>query len=161
MTDSNIMKGRVSKDAFIDGTIVPFINRNSSEYPVEVGAAFFAPMEVQKVKDQSLNVAKEHAKQEYDRIMEMVTILQEQAKALVDRLDASELVHSAEFGIITTHNRAYHIYFDSTKNKNVLSPIGPTDWSSGRPVEHLQFVASVNKKGDSTWEYVDEDSVSN
>ena len=158
---SNVMKGVNSKDAEIDGTLVPFINRNSSEYPVEVGSSFFAPVKVEEQKDLALNVAREHAKQEYDRIMQMVEILQEQAKALVDRLDASELVHSAEFSIITTHNRSYHIYFDSTKDKNVLSPIGPTEWCSGRPVEHLRFVSSVRKKGDSTWEYVDEDSVSN
>lgn len=157
---SNIMKGRHSYDANVGGQLIPFINRSSSEYPVEVGAAFFAPVNVQEQKDLDLNVAKEHAKQEYNRIMEMVAILQEQAKQLASRLDATELVHSAEYGIRTTHNREYHIYFNSYKDKNILTPIGPNEWNAG-PGEHITYVASVTKKGDSTWEYVDEDSVSN
>ena len=158
--ESNVLKGRNSKDAVIGGQLVAFINRSSSEYPVEVGAAFFAPVKVQEQKDLDLNVAKEHAKEEYNRIMEMVAILQEQAKQLTSRLDATELVHSAEYGIRTTHNRAYHIYFNSYKDKNILTPIGPTEWQAG-PGEHLRFIASVTKKGDSTWEYIDEDSISN
>jgi hypothetical protein len=160
MKESNVLKGRNSKDAIIDGQVVAFINRNSSEYPVEVGAGFFAPVQIEKEKDIALNVAKEHAKQEYERIMEMVHILQEQAKQLVDRLDATELVHGAEFGMIVTHSKPYFLYFDSIKNKNILSSISPITWCAGPPY-YYKFVASVQKKGDSTWEYIDEDSVSN
>ena len=158
--ESNVLKGRNSKDAVIGGQLVAFINRSSSEYPVEVGAAFFAPVKVQEQKDLDLNVAKEHAKEEYNRIMEMVAILQEQAKQLASRLDATELVHAAEYGIKTIHSKAYHIYFNSYKDKNILTPIGPTEWCAG-PGEHLTYVASVRKKGDSTWEYIDEDSIGN
>ena len=86
MNDSNVLKGRNSKDANIGGELVAFINHSSSEYPVEVGAAFFAPVNVQEQKDLDLNVAKEHAKEEYNRIMEMVAILQEQAKKLAREL---------------------------------------------------------------------------
>jgi hypothetical protein len=92
--------------------------------------------------------------------MEMVHILQEQAKQLVDRLDATELVHGAEFGMIVTHSKPYFLYFDSIKNKNILTSISPTTWCAGPPY-YYKFVASVQKKGDSTWEYIDEDSVSN
>ena len=92
--------------------------------------------------------------------MEMVAILQEQAKQLASRLDATELVHAAEYGIKTIHSKAYHIYFNSYKDKNILTPIGPSEWCAG-PGEHLTYVASVRKKGDSTWEYIDEDSISN
>ena len=154
------MKGVNSKDAIIGDQLVPFINRSSSEYPVEVGAAFFAPVKVEDQKDISLNIAKEHAKQEYDRIMQMVEILQEQAKQLVDRIDATELVHGAEFGMTVTHSKPYFLYFDSIKNKNILSAIGPTTWCAGPPY-YYKFVASVQKKGDSTWEYIDEDSTGN
>ena len=51
MKESNVLKGRNSKDAIIDGQVVAFINRNSSEYPVEVGAGFFAPVQIEKEKD--------------------------------------------------------------------------------------------------------------
>jgi hypothetical protein len=159
-TQSNIAKGRHSKDATIGEIDVAFINHNVSEYPVTVGAASFAPVPVEKEKDISLNVAREHAKQEYERIMEMVRILQEQAKQLMDRVDATELVHSAEYSFITTHNRQYHIYFNTLHNKNVLGMIGPDDWYAGQPT-HYNYITSVRKKGDSTWEYIDENSAGN
>jgi hypothetical protein len=158
---SNVMKGVNSKDAIIGDQLVPFINRSSSEYPVEVGASFFAPVKVEDQKDLSLNVAKEHAKQEYDRIMQMVEILKEQAKQLVSRLDATDLVHGTSFAFHPIHGKEYHIYFNTCHNKNQMGLIGPKAWSGEKPPEHLTFVATVIKKGDSTWEYVDEDSVSN
>jgi hypothetical protein len=92
--------------------------------------------------------------------MEMVHILQEQAKQLVDRMDATELVHAAEFGMSVTYNKPYFLYFDDIKNKNILSSIGPTTWCAGPPY-YYKFVASVQKKGDSTWEYIYEDSTGN
>lgn len=160
MENSNIAKGRNSKDAIIGDLDVAFINHNSSEYPVTVGAPNFSPVLIEKKKDIELNVAREHAKQEYERIMEMVRILQEQAKQLVDRVDATELVHGAEYGMLINYTYVYHIYFDSIKNKNILSNVGPNSWCAGPPY-YYQHIAAVRKKGDSTWEYVDEDSVNN
>ena len=157
---SNVMKGVNSRDAIIGEQLVPFINRSSSEYPVEVGAAFFAPVKVEDQKDISLNIAKEHAKQEYDRIMQMVEILQEQAKQLVSRLDATDLVHETNFSFHPVHGKEYHIYLNVYRQLKQMSLIGPTNWNTGIP-GHLKFIASVIKKGDSTWEYIDEDSTSN
>jgi len=156
---SNLLKGRNSVDANLSGTVVAFFNRNISEYPTEQGA-FFAPVVVEKEKDISLNIAKQHAKQEYDRIMEMVRVLEEQAKQLVSRLDATEVVHKTTFSFTPVHGRVYHIYHNDHNQTNQMSLIGPTEWCAG-PGEHLKFVVSVRKKGDSTWEYIDEDSVSN
>ena len=87
--------------------------------------------------------------------------LQEQAKQLVSRLDATDLVHGTSFAFNPIHGKEYHIYLNSIHNKNQMGLIGPKDWTGGKPPEHLTFVASAIKKGDSTWEYVDEDSVSN
>jgi hypothetical protein len=160
MQKSNLLKGRNSFDANINGEVVAFINHNVSEYPVTVGAVNFAPVVVEKEKDISLNIAKQHAKEEYDRIMEMVRILEEQAKQLVSRLDATELVHNTQFSFNPVHGKEYHIYYNEYKSLNQMSLIGPNDWNTGIG-EHLKFVASVRKKGDSTWEYIDEDSFSN
>ena len=160
MQKSNLLKGRNSFDANINGEVVAFINHNVSEYPVTVGAVNFAPVVVEKEKDKSLNVAKQHAKEEYDRIMEMVHILEAQAKQLVSRLDATEVVHNTTFSFNPVHGKAYHIYYNEHKQINEMSHNGPNDWNAG-PGEHLKFVASVRKKGDSTWEYIDEDSTSN
>lgn len=161
MQNSNLLKGRNSFDANINGEVVAFINHNVSEYPVTVGSANFAPVLVEKEKDISLNIAKQHAKEEYDRIMEMVRILEEQAKQLVSRLDATELVHKTHCMFVPRHGKEYHIYFDEFNQRNSMGMIGPKDWNTGMVPEHLKFVASVRKKGDSTWEYVDEDSINN
>lgn len=160
MQNKNVMKGRESKDAEIGGLPVAFINHNVSEYPIAVGAPNFTPVVVEKEKDISLNIAKQHAKQEYDRIMEMVRILEDQAKALVSRLDATDLIHNAVYGFHPVYGKQYHVYFDETKEKNILSLNHPDNWCAGPP-SHWKFVASVFKKGDSTWEYVDEDSTDN
>ena len=70
-------------------------------------------------------------------------------------------VHGTSFAFNPVHGKEYHIYLNSIHNKNQMGLIGPKDWTGGKPPEHLTFVASAIKKGDSTWEYVDEDSVSN
>lgn len=161
MQNKNVMKGRVSKDAEIGGLPVAFINHNVSEYPTSIGAPNFTPVVVEEQKDISLNIAKQHAKEEYDRIMQMVRILEDQAKALVSRLDATELMHKTFYMLTPVHNRHYHIYFNTYHNRNELSMIGHREWCSGNPPGHMQYIATVFKKGDSTWEYVDEDSTDN
>lgn len=160
MSTSNLLKGRNSFDANINGEIIAFINHNVSEYPVTVGSVNFTPVVVEKEKDISLNIAKQHAKEEYDRIMEMVHILEEQAKQLMSRLDATDLVHKTICTFIPKHGKEYHIYFNEYHQRNQMGMIGPKDWNTGIP-DHLKFAASVRKKGDSTWEYVDEDSTDN
>jgi predicted transcriptional regulator len=160
MPKSNLLKGRNSFDANISGEVVAFINHNISEYPTSVGGPNFTPVLVEKEKDISLNIAKQHAKEEYERIMEMVRILEEQAKQLVSRLDATDLVHKTKCTFVPIHGKEYHIYFNEFINGNQMSMIGPKEWCAG-PGEHIKFVASVRKKGDSTWEYIDEDSINN
>lgn len=156
----NVAKGRNSKDIVVDETTVAFINHNSSEYPVTVSAPKFDLVNVENQKDISLNVAKQHAKEEYERIMEMVRILEAQAKALVSRLDATELIHQTHYMFVPIFNRHYHVYLNTYYNRNELLVIGPKEWNTGLP-EQLKYVATVLKKGDSTWEYVDEDSTDN
>lgn len=60
------------------------------EYPMEVGAPVFAPIKVVEEKDKAVNVARQNAKLEYDRIMEQAEVLMRQARALQARLDATE-----------------------------------------------------------------------
>jgi hypothetical protein len=157
---TNRAKGVVSRDEVLGGMDVTFINRNVSEYPVEVGGAAFAPVAVAQEKDISVNVARSHAKQEYERIMQMVEVLQEQAKKLISRLDATEMVHACKFTFSPRHDQTYYVYDmdlrykDFIKQERILISTGPDMWSSGCP-EHLAFIAAVKKKGDSTWEYIE------
>jgi hypothetical protein len=56
--------------------------------------------------------------------------------------------------------QVFHCPVNEYNQRNEMGMIGPKEWCAG-PGEHLKFIASVRKKGDSTWEYIDEDSVSN
>ena len=129
------------------------IEHHSKEYPMEVGAPVFAPVAVMEEKDRSLNVAKLHAKQEYERIMDQVNVLKEQAESLMRRLDVTHIVHATECGFNPLFARTYYIYNNTYQQKNQMMMMSPDGWSSGVP-DHLQFIVAVRKKGDSTWEEV-------
>ena len=94
---SNLAKGRHSYDAKIGDSIVPFFNRNVSEYPTEAGGPKFDLIPVTKQKDIMINHARLYAQQEYDRIMELVTVLQKQAEGIKRRLDVTDAVHAAVY----------------------------------------------------------------
>ncbi len=115
------------------------------EYPMEVGAPVFAPIKVLEEKDKAVNVARENAKLEYDRIMEQAEVLMKQARALQARLDATEMVHSAKFSF----NRI---------GANVLIQNGPHQWSCGVP-DAWTYSMAVKKLGDSTWAVVEDEEL--
>jgi hypothetical protein len=125
---------------------------------MEVSAPVFAPIKVVEEKDKAVNVARQNAKLEYDRIMEQAEVLMRQARALQARLDATEMVHSAKFGFNHIHGKIYHLYYDERNAVNILIQNGPKDWSCGIPNNWVYSMA-VKKLGDSTWAVVEEDSV--
>jgi hypothetical protein len=125
------------------------------EYPMEVGAPVFAPIKVTEEKDKAVNVARQNAKQEYDRIMEQATVLMKQAKALQSRLDATAMVHAAKFGFNPIHGKTYFLYYDQRNQINLLLQNGPHDWTCGIPA-NWNYLMTVKKLGDSTWEQIEE-----
>ena len=86
-------------------SLVSFINRNVTPYPTEVGAPAFDLVPVTQQKDIMLNVARLHAQQEYDRIMQLVSVLQQQAAGIKRRLDVTDWVHSARYDFQIYHNQ--------------------------------------------------------
>jgi hypothetical protein len=124
------------------------------EYPMEVSAPVFAPIKVLEEKDKAVNIARQNAQLEYDRIMEQAEVLVKQAKALQARLDATEMVHAAKFSFNPIHGKIYHLYVDQKNHTNILIQNGPNDWSCGIP-QHWTYSYAVKKLGDSTWAIVD------
>ncbi len=125
------------------------------EYPMEVSAPVFAPIKVLEEKDKAVNIARQNAQLEYDRIMEQAAVLVKQAKSLQARLDATEMVHAAKFSFNPIHGKVYHLYIDQKNQNNILIQNGPNDWSCGIP-QHWTYAYAVKKLGDSTWAIVDE-----
>ena len=93
----NSAKGRDSYDSKIGDTIVPFFNRNVTPYPTESGSPNFDLVPVTQQKDIMINHARMYAQQEYNRIMELVEVLQKQAEEIKRRLDITDAVHAAEY----------------------------------------------------------------
>jgi hypothetical protein len=125
---------------------------------MEIGAPKFELVPVEKQKDIMINVARLHAQQEYERIMEMVRVLQKQAEQLKRRLDLTDMVHSCEYQFQVYHNQIYWLAFDKKLNKNVLLHTGPKQWTTGIP-DHIDYVTRVKWLGDYTWvEVFDEEA---
>ena len=147
---SNTLKGRASFDADIGGQIVPFFNRNATPYPTESGGPKFEPVPVTREKDHMINTARLHAEQEYNRIMELVEVLQRQAQQIKRRLDITDMVHSAKYNFKLAHGQVYWLAQDTTRNELILCGQGPNGWFTGAPKQY-EYIAAVRWLGDYTW----------
>ena len=151
---SNLAKGRDSYDSTSTGTIIPFFNRNVTPYATEAGSVKFELIPVEKQKDLMINHARMYAQQEYDRIMELVAVLEKQAQQIKRRLEITDSVHAAEYQFSPVMGNAYWLVWDKRKEKTLLIHTGPTDWSSSAP-EDYEYQAQVKYMGDHTWLEVD------
>ena len=152
---SNSAKGRTSYDSTSTGTIIPFFNRNVSEYPTEAGGVKFDLVPVTKQKDLMINHARIYAQQEYDRIMELVAVLEGQAQAIKRRLEITDSVHAAVYQFQPVMGNIYWIVWDKRKEHTLLTQHGPDDWSSSAP-EDYEYKAQVKYMGDHTWMEINE-----
>lgn len=151
--DSNLLKGRDSFDVTAGNVLVPFFNRNVTPYATEAGGPQFDLVPVEKQKDIMLNVARMHAQQEYDRIVELVRVLESQAQQIKRRLEITDAVHAAEYQFQTYHGQVYWLVYEREKQKTILSKTGPNGWSSSAP-ESYEYIAAVKWLGDHTWQEV-------
>jgi hypothetical protein len=154
MTDDNSAKGRNSFDISTGNTLVSFFNRNVTPYPTEAGSVKFDLIPVEKQKDIMVNVARMHAQQEYDRIMDLVRVLEAQASQIKQRLDTTDMVHSAKYDFQTYHGQIYWLVNDTRRGCTILSHTGPDDWSTGKP-DNYEYITKVKWLGDYTWIEVD------
>jgi hypothetical protein len=152
---SNLSKGKDSFDSQIGDSLVQFINRNVTPYPTEVGGPVFDLIPVEKQKDIMVNVARMHGQQEYNRIMELVAVLQKQAASIKRRLDITDMVHSAVYQFQIAHGQCYWLVYNTRKNHTLLTQHGPDDWSTGSPDDY-NYITRVKWLGDYTWVEVDE-----
>jgi len=152
---SNILKGRDSFDATAGNVLVPFFNRNITPYATEAGGPQFDLVPVEKQKDIMLNVARMHAQQEYDRIVELVRVLESQAQQIKRRLEITDAVHGAEYQFQTYHGQVYWLVYEREKQKTLLVKHGPNGWSSGPP-DTYEYIAAVKWLGDHTWQEVND-----
>ena len=150
---SNSAKGRDSFDATTGNTLVHFFNRNVTPYATEAGGIKFDLVPVESQKDLMVNAARMHAQQEYDRIMQLVTVLQQQAEDIRRRLDITDQVRAAKYDFQTYHGQTYWLVQDSRHNCTRLVHHGPADWATAPPAEY-HYITQVQWLGDYTWQEV-------
>ncbi len=153
----NSAKGRSSYDSELGGSLVSFFNRNVTPYATEAGGPKFDLVPVTKQKDIMLNVARLHARQEYDRIMELVAVLQKQAADIQKRLDITDMVNQAKYDFQTYHGQIYWLCYDHRKECTRLVMTGPNDWSTGIP-EGYEYICRIKWLGDYTWIEVEDET---
>jgi hypothetical protein len=129
------------------------MRHHSIAYPMEVGAPKFELVPVTKQKDIMVNAARMHAQQEYDRIMEIVKVLQKQAEDIKKRLDLTDQVHAAAYQHQLYPGQQYWLAQDTKKDCTVLLHTGPNDWSTGAP-EYYEYITKIQWLGDYTWQEV-------
>jgi hypothetical protein len=152
----NSANGVSSYDSTSSGSLIHFFNRNVTPYATESSGPKFDLVPVEKHKDIMLNVARLHAKQEYDRIMELVEVLQKQAEQIKHRLDLTDMVHAAKYDFQLANGNIYWLLFDTLKQFTRLSIHGPNDWSGTAP-EQYEYICKVKWLGDHTWIEVEDD----
>jgi hypothetical protein len=155
-TKSNLAKGRESYDAELSTGLVEFFNRNITPYPTESSGPKFDLIPVEKQKDIMVNVARMYAQQEYNRIMDLVQVLQTQAASIKRRLEITDAVHSAKYNFQIYHGQIYWLAYDHNQKGTILTHNGPDDWSNGPPI-HYEFICKVKWLGDYTWVELDND----
>ena len=146
----NSAKGRDSFDIVSGNTVVNFFNRNITPYATSTLGPKFDLVPVEKQKDLMINHARMYAQQEYDRIMELVSVLQRQADEIKCRLEVTDAVHKAEYQFSPVMGNCYWIVWDKQKQKTLLVVMGPDDWSTGAP-ESYEYITQVKYMGDHTW----------
>lgn len=147
---SNLAKGRTSYDANVGNSLVTFFNKNNTPYPTEVGGPKFDLIPVEKQKDIMVNVARMHAEQEYNRIMELVKVLQKQADDIKRRLEITDAVHAAKYDFQIYHGQKYWLLYDSKVQCTRLISLGPKDWTTAKP-DNWEYICQVKWLGDHTW----------
>jgi hypothetical protein len=153
---SNLAQGRESYDAELSTGLVEFFNRNITPYPTESSGPKFDLIPVEKQKDIMVNVARMYAQQEYNRIMDLVQVLQTQAASIKRRLEITDAVHSAKYNFQVYHGQIYWLAYDHIQKSTILTHNGPDDWSAGPP-NHYEFICKVKWLGDYTWVELDKD----
>ena len=100
-----------------------------------------------------VNAARMHAQQEYDRIMQLVAVLQQQAEDIRRRLDLTDMVRAARYDFQIYHGQIYWLVQDTRHNCSRLVHHGPTEWCTGAP-DNYQYVCRIRWLGDHTWQEV-------
>jgi len=97
-----------------------------------------------------------HANRQIDSLKKQAALLVEQATEIRNRMELAQLISTAEYSFKPIMLKEYYLYERS--GKYILTLIAPEEWDGKIP--YGECVARVRQLGDSTWEEVPDDEVS-
>jgi len=126
-------------------------NHRSSKYPLSTMSAPIKPTDITRHKAETLKVTNHYVKKEYDRLYEQAEVLMKQFNDLDRRVKITTMIESVRRKFKPVPGNTYWLYMRD-RGDLFLSLIGKDDWAAGIPG---QYVAQVERLGDSTWEVID------
>jgi hypothetical protein len=117
-------------------------------YPHHIGSPAFSPTEAGTLRNSALRAMQQQSDMQLLQIKQQIELLARQAEQLMQRIEVSKAVYSAEMNFQPVIGNHYHLYARET-DAFVLSMIAPDEWSSRIPYKY--FVASVQLLADHTW----------
>tara|TARA_B100000212_G_C27074300_1_gene405349 strand:+ start:152 stop:598 length:447 start_codon:yes stop_codon:yes gene_type:complete len=128
--------------------------QRSTPYPLRTLSPVIKPENITQYKHLQAKTLNHYVKKEYDRLMEQAALIMRQLNDLEQRVQITELIENSKYRFKPIPGNIYHLYHTTAKYPYVLSLYGRDDWAAGIPLSH-EWVADVQKLGDSTWEVIE------
>ena len=103
---------------------------------------------IEVVKNDSLAVMEHYANKQIESLKEHAKLLVKQAEEIKERVELAKIIAGAEYGFKPVQLRPYYLY--KKDDRFILTLIAPNEWDS----PYHEYIATVRKLGDSTWEKV-------
>jgi hypothetical protein len=113
-------------------------DRNTKEYPTEIGSQKFSPDDIQLFKLEKTSKLKHHFSSKFSE-------LQEQYKILIDEINLNERLYKAKHNFEPIPGKKYHLYIKDS-GEEFLSIISPDEWKN-----KFQYVGTYEFLSDGRW----------
>jgi hypothetical protein len=121
------------------------------EYAHSVGSAIIKPEDKGKIRGVAVAAMHDQTDRQFHQIYKQMKTLVDQASYLKKRVEVSERIYTADFGVDPVYTKDYYLYHRKN-GSDVLSMISPEEWGRSFPFE--KFIAHVRLLTDHTWEIV-------
>lgn len=125
--------------------------KSSSNYALDRGSQFFELVIPQNKKDLIANQTIQNANEELNKLKEIVLVAQKQALEIKKRVEVTLLINEAVFNFEPKIYETYWLAYNKEINKNILTVLGPEDWSFGPPA-YYEFLNQVRHLPNGLWE---------
>lgn len=113
-------------------------NRNSKQYPTEIGSQPFKPDEIELFKIDKTNKLKTHFSTKFNE-------LKQQYDELMEDIKMNERIYKSKYSFTPIVGQDYYLYHDD-KGGEFLSIITPTEWKN-----KFELIGIYQLNSDSKW----------